>query len=129
MRHVVNGTVVEGDRRGRELGFPTANVLGDSSEELPDEGVYAGYVTRADGMVYVSAISIGRRETFYERGLCLVEAHLLDFDGDLYGERLTVEITHPVRPQRRFLSVDELVQQIGRDVADVRALAVMPRVD
>jgi riboflavin kinase/FMN adenylyltransferase len=127
---VVEGTVVSGDHRGRELGFPTANVLTDEAKPSPDEGVYAGYVTREDGSVYVSAISIGHRPTFYdENGIFLVEAHLLDFDGDLYGERLRVEITQRVREQRKFDSVDELVDQIRRDVADVRSLALLPRVD
>ncbi len=128
MLSVVEGIVVTGDHRGRELGFPTANVLGDEAVPLPDEGVYAGYVTRADGAVFIAAISIGRRPTFYdETGSCLVEAHLLDFDGDLYGERLRVEITEHVREQRRFASVEELVGQIRDDVEMVRSLAVLPR--
>lgn len=127
---VVEGIVVPGDHRGRELGFPTANVLTGDATPSPDEGVYAGYVTRADGTVYISAISIGRRPTFYdEKGQYLVEAHLLDFDGDLYGERLRVEITHHVRAQKKFDSVEHLVDQIRQDVADVRALASLPRVD
>lgn len=128
MLNVVEGIVVTGDHRGRELGFPTANILGDESVPLPEEGVYAGYVTRAQGTVYVAAVSIGRRPTFYdETGLCLVEAHLLDFDGDLYGERLRVEITDHVREQRRFESVEELVGQIRSDVEMVRSLTVLPR--
>ena len=128
MLSVVEGIVVTGDHRGRELGFPTANVLGDESVPLPDEGVYAGYVTRAEGTVYIAAISIGRRPTFYdETGLYIVEAHLLDFDGDLYGERLRVEITDHVRDQHRFESVGDLVDQIRSDVAKVRSLTVLPR--
>src|SRR5487761_2173776 len=128
MLSLVEGIVVTGDHRGRELGFPTANVLGDRSELLLAEGVYAGYVTREQGMVYIAAISIGRRPTFYdETGLCLVEAHLLDFDGDLYGERLRVEITDHVRDQCRFESVEELVDQIRSDVAMVRSLTALPR--
>src|SRR5665213_3143823 len=126
---IVEGTVVSGDHRGRELGFPTANVLTDEAKASPDEGVYAGYVTRQDGSVYVSAISIGHRPTFYDNGVFLVEAHLLDFDGDLYGERRRVEITQRVREQRKFDSVDELVDQIRQDVSDVRALALLPRVE
>lgn len=128
MLSIVEGTVVSGDRRGRELGFPTANVLSEEAVALPDEGVYAGYVTRADGTVYLSAISVGRRPTFYdENGQCLVEAHLLDFDGDLYGERLRVEITHHVREQKRFSSVEELIEQIRLDVTEVRSLVFLPR--
>lgn len=129
MLTVVEGIVVPGDRRGRELGFPTANVRSEVPIDLPDEGVYAGYVTRADGTVHVSAISVGRRETFYEHGVRLVEAHLLDFDGDLYGERLRVEISSLVRAQRRFDSIEELVAQIARDVDAVRALAAASRLE
>jgi len=127
MKSLVEGTVVSGDHRGHELGFPTANVLTD--ETLPPEGVYAGYVTRADGTVYLSAISIGRRPTFYaDDGMCLVEAHLLDFDGDLYGEHLIVEIVDLVREQERFDSVDELMIQIQHDVETVRDHVCLPRV-
>ena len=129
MNSSVEGIVVSGDHRGRELGFPTANLLADASSLLPAEGVYAGYVTRADGSVYASAISVGRRPTFYAHdGVFLVEAHLLDFDGDLYGEHIRVEITEHVRDQVRFNSVDELVIQIRLDVEVVRARAVLPRV-
>ena len=128
MNSIVEGIVVTGDHRGRELGFPTANVLADESS-LPPEGVYAGYVTRADGTLYASAISVGRRPTFYANdGVCLVEAHLLDFDGDLYGEHIRVEITDHVRDQVRFSSVDELISQIERDVEDVRSRVLLPRV-
>jgi riboflavin kinase/FMN adenylyltransferase len=123
MSVIVEGIVVEGDHRGRQLGFPTANVLPDSDVPLPDEGVYGGHVDRADGTRYVSAISVGRRPTFYDAaGPCLVEAYLLDFDGDLYGERLRVEITDLVRPQQRFSSTEELIEQIKADVAAVRSM-------
>ena len=119
----VEGIVVEGDHRGRQLGFPTANVLPNASVALPDEGVYGGYAERADGSRYVAAISVGRRPTFYDAaGPCLVEAYLLDFDGDLYGEVLRIEITDRVRSQQRFSSTDELITQIRRDVATVRAI-------
>jgi riboflavin kinase/FMN adenylyltransferase len=129
MQHVVEGVVITGDQRGRELGFPTANVVASEVVAATLEGVYAGYVTRADGSVYPSAISIGRRQTFYaDDAHCLVEAHLLDFAGDLYGERIIVEIVEHVRAQERFDSVEELIMQIKKDVADVRAIAVLPRV-
>ena len=118
---VVKGLVVHGDQRGRVLGYPTANVLPEEPVPLPDEGVYAGWVERADGSVYASAISVGRRPTFYAPdGICLVEAYLLDFDGDLYGEVLRVEIVSRVRGQERFDSVEALIDQIRDDVAQVR---------
>jgi riboflavin kinase / FMN adenylyltransferase len=115
----VEGIVVRGDGRGRELGFPTANL--DVPKELlvaPD-GVYAGRTH--DRRV---ALSIGTNPHFdgVERR---VEAHLLDFDGDLYGERLVVEIWAPIREQRRFDSLEELVTAIEHDVERVRS-AVRP---
>ncbi len=128
MRQIIEGIVVTGDQRGRELGFPTANVLVDENQVASSEGVFAGYVTRADGTIYASAISVGRRPTFYaDTAQCLVEAHLLDFAGDLYGEHLIVEIVEHVRSQERFESVDELIDQIREDVANVRAIATLPR--
>ena len=124
MSVIVEGIVVQGDHRGRTLGFPTANVFPEASVPIPDEGVYGGTVERADGSVYIAAISVGRRPTFYDAaGPCLVEAYLLDFDGDLYGERLRVEITDLVREQMRFESTEELIAQITADVESVRELA------
>jgi riboflavin kinase/FMN adenylyltransferase len=122
---IVEGVVVEGDHRGRELGFPTANLMPREDEVCPEDGVYAGHVIRADGTRHVSAISVGRRPTYYdEEGRLVVEAHLLDFDGDLYGERLIVQIDEFIRPQLRCNSVAELRQRIADDVAAVRASRV-----
>lgn len=122
---IVEGIVVEGDHRGRKLGFPTANLLPGEDEVCPEDGVYAGHVIRADGTRHVSAISVGRRPTYYDdEGRLVVEAHLLDFDGDLYGERLIVHIDEFIRPQLRCNSVAELRQRIADDVAAVRASRV-----
>jgi riboflavin kinase/FMN adenylyltransferase len=110
----VEGIVVRGEGRGRGLGFPTANL--DVPEELlvPPDGVYAGW-----GGDRRAAVSIGTNPHFggVERR---VEAHLLDFDDDLYGERLVVEIWAPIREQRRFDSLDELVAAIDDDVERTR---------
>ena len=115
----VEGIVVRGDGRGRELGFPTANLDVPTDLLVPPDGVYAGW---AGGRR--AAVSIGTNPHFdgVERR---VEAHLLDFDGDLYGERLVLEIWSPIREQRRFESVEELVAAIGDDVDRTRA-AVRP---
>jgi riboflavin kinase / FMN adenylyltransferase len=106
----VEGIVVRGDGRGRELGFPTANL--DVPEDLlvPPDGVYAGWARDQR-----AAVSIGTNPHFHgvERR---VEAHLLDFDSDLYGQRLVVEIWTPIRKQRRFESLEDLVAAIGDDV-------------
>jgi riboflavin kinase/FMN adenylyltransferase len=115
----VEGVVVRGDGRGRELGFPTANLDVPDGLLIPPDGVYAGW-TRGRR----AAVSIGTNPHFdgVERR---VEAYLLDFDDDLYGERLVVEIWAPLREQRRFDSLEELVAAIGGDVEQVRA-AVRP---
>ncbi len=116
----IEGIVTAGDQRGRKLGFPTANVTIGAEVELAD-GVYAGLVDLEDGSRYSAAISVGRRPHYYADGQRLVEAYLLDFDGDLYGREISVSIGRRVREQRSFESEDELVRQIGRDVEAVRA--------
>jgi riboflavin kinase / FMN adenylyltransferase len=119
----VRGVVALGDKRGRELGFPTANVSVPGDILLPADGIYAGWFERPDGSVHASAISLGRRPTFYvEAHVSLLEAHLLDFDGDLYGEHVKVRFVARLRDQVRFDSVDALVEQIGRDVDQARGL-------
>jgi riboflavin kinase / FMN adenylyltransferase len=128
--HEVRGPVVRGDGRGGpELGFPTANVAVDDDIALPADGIYAGYFTRADGSVHPSAISVGRRPTFYEPGTApvLVEAYLLHFDGDLYGEPARVSFHRHLRPELRFESVEALIAQMQADVEETeRLLADLP---
>jgi len=119
----VRGVVALGDKRGRELGFPTANVSVPGDILLPADGIYAGWFERPDGSVHASAISLGRRPTFYvEAHVSLLEAHLLDFDGDLYGEHAKVRFVVRLRDEVRFDSVEALVEQIGRDVEQAREL-------
>lgn len=119
----IEGVVVAGDRRGRELGFPTANLAVAADVELPDDGVYSGTVERADGSSHPAAVSVGRRPQFYEAGERLVEAYLLDFSGDLYGERVAVEVDELVRRQESFADEAALVAQMRRDVEAVRSLS------
>jgi len=113
--------VVVGDKRGRKLGFPTANVRIGAEVDLVD-GVYAGVVELEDGTRHMAAISVGRRPHYYQSGERLVEAYLLDFDGDLYGEKIRVEMGELVREQRSFETEEELVGQIARDAETVRGL-------
>jgi riboflavin kinase/FMN adenylyltransferase len=121
--HEVRGVVAQGDKRGRELGFPTANVSVPGDILLPADGIYAGWFERADGSVHPTAISLGRRPTFYvEAHASLLEAHLLDFDGDLYDEHVKVRFVAWLRGEARFDSVDELVAQIDRDCQAARQL-------
>ncbi len=110
----VEGIVVHGDHRGRELGFPTANLDVPAGLLVPADGVYAGWTRDR-----LAAISVGTNPQFdgVERR---VEAHLLDFDDDLYDQRLVVEIWSWLRGQMRFESVEALVEQIGADVSQAR---------
>jgi riboflavin kinase / FMN adenylyltransferase len=121
--HEVGGEVVEGDRRGRELGFPTANVAVSARMCLPADGIYAGTFRGDDGVDRPAAISLGRRPTFYEAAeTSLLEAHVLDFDGDLYGQRAAVRFVEHLRGEERFESVEALVDQIQRDVDAARKI-------
>ena len=118
----LRGTVVPGDQRGRTLGYPTANIALDPVLLLPALGIYAGWYERPDGALHAAAISVGRRPTFLggEEAVTVLEAYLLDFDGDLYGEPARVRLSARLRDEARFDSVDELVAQMDRDVARAR---------
>jgi riboflavin kinase/FMN adenylyltransferase len=114
---LLEGTVVEGDGRGRKLGFPTANIVPADDLVRPGHGVYAAF---ADGRP--SAVNVGVRPTFETgRGL-LVEAHLIDFDGDLYERTLRIAFISRLRGERRFAGVEELIAQMHRDVEAAREL-------
>ena len=122
--HEVRGVVARGDGRGGpELGFPTANVSVPGERLLPADGIYAGWYERPDGSVHPAAISLGRRPTFYETAdASLLEAHLLDFDGNLYDEEAKVRFIAWLRGEERFESVDALVAQMHADCDQARAL-------
>ena len=118
----MRGQVEHGDHRGRTIGVPTANLSVSSTLLIPAEGVYAGLAITDDGRRHAAAISLGRRATFYEDGWELLEAHLLDFDEDIYGTQLRVLFTDHLRKQQRFSAVDELISQLKIDIALVREL-------
>jgi len=121
--HEVRGTVVEGDRRGRELGFPTANVAVPEEICLPAAGIYAGTFTGADGVARPAAISLGHRPTFYtDQAYLLLEAYLLDFSGDLYGQATSIGFVERIRAEERFDSAEALIEAMHRDVAAARRL-------
>jgi riboflavin kinase / FMN adenylyltransferase len=127
--HRLDGIVVRGDQRGRDLGFPTANVRAESFAAVPADGVYAGRVgridewgnTRTDIEPRAAAISVGTNPTFDGRHRS-VEAFILDFDGDLYGQNVGVEFVHRLRGMVKFESVGELVTQMTDDVEQTRTL-------
>jgi riboflavin kinase / FMN adenylyltransferase len=118
----IRGSVAHGDKRGRTLGYPTANLVPDPRLVVPDHGVYA---CRAfvGGAEHMAAVNVGVRPTFKTgRGL-LVEAFLVDFEGDLYGAPLRLDFLERLRGERRFDSIDALVEQMGRDVHATREIA------
>ena len=118
----LDGTVVHGDKRGRELGFPTANVGFTPRTVVPARGIYAGRAHLIDGS-HTAAISVGYNPTFTDdREAIRVEAYLLDFDADIYDDPIQLEFVHRLRDEMRFASVDELVAQLHRDVDQTRAL-------
>lgn len=119
------GEVAHGDKRGRTLGMPTANLVPDDRYVCPGHGVYAALADVGESGLHAvpTAVNVGVRPTFVTgRGL-LVEAHLLDFDGDIYGQTLRLAFLQKLRGERRFDSVDELVAQMHRDVEQTRAFA------
>ncbi|MFL5820867.1 MAG: riboflavin biosynthesis protein RibF [Solirubrobacteraceae bacterium] len=122
----LRGTVVEGDRRGRDLGFPTANLVPDDRLVCPGHGVYA---CLANGRC--AAVNVGVRPTFETGRGVLVEAYIMDFDADLYGEELRLEFLTRLRGERRFPSIQALVEQMQRDVLQAREacrrFATVPR--
>lgn len=119
--HEVRGAVIAGDQRGRTIGFPTANVQIDASICLPADGVYAATVTLADGSRHAAAVNLGRRPTFHERAEhSLLEAHLLDYSGDLYGQRVRVAFRAFLRGERKFSGIEELKSQLVVDIDHVR---------
>ncbi|MCY4651344.1 MAG: bifunctional riboflavin kinase/FAD synthetase [bacterium] len=117
----LRGTVIEGDRRGRELGIPTANLDIPSRMSLPANGIYAAWA-EVDAQAHRAALNVGVRPTFGE-GRLIVEAHLLDFSGDLYGREMRLRfIGDRIRPEIAYGSVDELLAQVDKDIVEVRRL-------
>ncbi len=119
-RYRLTGPVIDGDRRGRDLGFPTANLVPPKRKVIPGPGVYAGFGI-VGGETHGAAINVGTRPTFGE-GELLVEAYLLDFEGDLYGQDLTVEFVSHLRPELAFESIDQLVDTMEEDVEQTRRI-------
>ncbi|MFJ3472755.1 riboflavin kinase [Microbacterium maritypicum] len=116
------GLVVPGDGRGRELGFPTANLALDH-EDLPDDGIYAAWVRIDDDLLsWAASVSVGMNPTFDGDRERRVEVHLHDVDLDLYGRRLAVALVARLRPTLRFDGVDALIAQTADDVVHCRLL-------
>ena len=116
----LSGTVIHGDKRGRELGFPTANLSINNDLLLPCDGIFAAWA-HINGKRYMSATSIGIRPTF---GLSerLVEAYILDFSGDLYGQNIDLKFVERIRGQEAFPNIESLIHQVNADVTNTRAI-------
>jgi riboflavin kinase/FMN adenylyltransferase len=127
--HRLDGLVVRGDQRGRELGFPTANLRADRNAAVPADGVYAGRVVRLDRFgstldlppLGIAAISVGTNPTFEGRQR-RVESFVLDYSGDLYGASIGVEFVHRLRGMERYDTIEALVDQMNKDVQQTRDL-------
>lgn len=153
--HEMRGVVVPGDQRGRTMGFPTANVAVQTEMLMPADGIYAGWIQAipavegspgpgprpeagpgpargaVDGPLaepWPAAIYVGKRPTFYDsEAMTLLEVHILDFDGDVYGQRVAVRFTDRIRPDFKFTSVEELIAQLQIDCDRARELLSGPR--
>jgi riboflavin kinase / FMN adenylyltransferase len=129
--HRVDGIVVRGDRRGRAIGYPTANVESPPFTAIPADGIYAGHMVLREARTGASrarlpaAISVGSNPTF-QGSRRTVEAFVLDFDGDLYGEHVGVEFVQRLRPMMRFEDVEGLLAAMAKDVSDTRNVLNLP---
>ena len=116
----LRGKVMVGDKRGRVIGFRTANVVPDACSLVPGRGVYVGHVW-VEGECYGACTNVGVAPTFDQRD-CRVEAHLLGYQGDLYGRVVEVTFVERLRPEKRFSGADELKEQIARDIVEARKI-------
>lgn len=119
---LLEGIVQPGDGRGKTLGFPTANVVVDGQVLLPRAGVYAAEV-RVEGRSFLAVVNIGRRPTFKDDEALLVEAHLVDFSGNLYGRELEVHLLKYLRSEKKFADVGALKEQIAQDIRAAQQVA------
>ena len=122
--HRICGTVESGAKRGRQIGFPTAN-LSEIDVVVPRPGVYAGHIRVCDQR-HAAAIHIGPNPTFEPNGDSKLEVHVLDYDGDLYDQHVQVEFLHRVRDVAKFDSPDALVTQLQQDISDIRSALAQP---
>jgi riboflavin kinase/FMN adenylyltransferase len=118
--HELSGVVVHGDKLGTDLGYPTANTEVEEKMAVPSDGVYSGKAVLEDGRKFLSAISIGVRPMFHEDNIRVIEPHLLDFSGDIYGQKITIQFEDKIRDQLVLDSKEALIKQIDQDILQVR---------
>lgn len=121
-RPLLDGMVIEGERRGRQLGFPTANIGIESIYNVPAKGVYAAKA-RVEDHCYNAVVNIGSKPTFHQEYPLSIEAHLMDFSGDIYGKALSLSFIKKLRDEQRFESLEALVAQINKDRDQAKAIA------
>ena len=121
---ILSGKVISGDGRGRKIGFPTANVDIGRKVRKSEAGVFAATIDwDCSENTFGAVVNIGLRPTFVDRDLTLtIEAHILDFSGDLYGKAVTIQMLEKLREERRFLEVEELCRQLSIDVEHARGI-------
>lgn len=119
-RYRMTNTVIDGDKRGREIGFPTANLNPPDRKVIPGDGVYAALAV-VDGEVHPAAVNVGVRPTF-GGGSRVIEAYLLDYENDLYDKRMTLEFVDCIRDELRFDSIDDLITRMKEDVRQTRSI-------
>jgi riboflavin kinase/FMN adenylyltransferase len=113
--YTFSGTVISGDKRGRLLGYPTANIkLDDNDKLLPGLGIYAAEVI-IDNQKFASLLSIGKRPTFYDNGEIVPEVYIYNFDKDIYNQRITINLLQKIRKEEKFSSPEELINQMNID--------------
>ena len=121
-RHGMRGEIVHGDARGRELGYPTANLSHQATGLMPGDGMYAGWLVDEDGTRYPVAISIGTNPTFEGERRRRVEAHVIDATLDLYGHDVVIEFVQFLRPQLKFDAIEPLIAQMDDDIVQIRKM-------
>lgn len=117
----LTGTVVHGKALGRTVGMPTANLRVDAGCALPEAGVYAT-ISEMDGKEYLSVTNIGVRPSVDDSPVWTVESHVIDFSGDLYGQKMTLCVLEKIRPQMKFSSLDEVKKQVEADVVRAKEI-------
>ncbi|GHU68143.1 hypothetical protein FACS189447_10610 [Spirochaetia bacterium] len=124
MPYIIKGEIVHGKHLGRTVGMPTANIKADASQLTIPLGVYASTIT-VRGKVYVGLTNIGTRPTIDNDAAVIIETHILDFDADIYGEIVTLEARHFIRAIRKFDSLEEVKNQVQRDIVDARQFSLV----
>lgn len=120
--YFVTGKVVKGKQIGRKMGFPTANLLLPEVKLLPANGVYAAWVTLPDGTKRGGMLDIGRRPTIEDNGKLNTEVHIFDFDGNLYGESISIDFIGKIRNEQHFSSLEELQRQLTKDAVRIKSI-------